>query len=182
MRNLSEYFDLYNYLFEMIDKNSVDQVIEFLKNYSRKIYIIGNGGSMALAEHFSQDLSKKCGIRAIALNSPVNLTAYSNDIGYDSVFSEQIEVYGEEGDCLIMFSSSGNSTNICEALAYAKYKKMNTISFTGFDGGVIKDYSDLNIHIPWNDYGVTESLHDIICHYIIDSLFEKFTLDKIHTL
>jgi len=172
--NLGSYLDLYKDMFEYIDRKEVDDVIQYLRNFKNNIFIIGNGGSIALAIHFAQDLVKKCKIYAISLTNLSNLTAFSNDRDYRYCFSDQVEVYGKAGDCLISFSSSGNSLNIAYACITASSREMQTISFTGFSGGFVKSSSKMNIHIPCYDYGITESLHSILFHYIIDQL----TLDK----
>ena len=83
---------------------------------SRFVFVCGNGGSAATAEHFTNDLFSK-GIRAICLNSNTSImTMIANDYGYDYVFSKQLEVLADVRDLLIVFSVSGKSPNILEAL------------------------------------------------------------------
>ena len=176
--NLQEYLDLYKDMFLYIDIKEVDHVIEYLRNFKHDVYVIGNGGSIALAQHFAQDLVKKCGIPSVSLTNISNLTAFSNDHDYMYCFSDQIKVYAKKEDCLISFSSSGNSMNIVYASVSAKVYEMKTISFTGFSGGILQSSSDMNIHIPCYDYGIVESIHSILFHYIIDQL----TLDKTDVL
>ena len=173
--NLSEYFNDYNYIFTKINEHKINELIEYLRDFKNNIFLIGNGGSMALANHFAQDLLKKCNISAISLNSISNLSAYSNDISYDYSFSRQIDIYGKENDCLLPFSSSGRSDNIIYTCASAVRNKMRIVSFTGFDGQPLKAYSDINIHVPIDDYGIVESIHSILFHYVVDNL----TLDNI---
>jgi D-sedoheptulose 7-phosphate isomerase len=172
MRLLNGYLEDYIHYFNCLDADKIYAVINYLKNFDqyKKIYLIGNGGSFALAEHFAQDLLKKCYLRAIALTNLSNITAFSNDGNYSRSFSGQIENYADPEDCLICFSSSGNSENIINACIEARDWKMKIISFTGFDGGDIKRLSDFNIHVPSNDYGIVESMHSILFHYIIDEL------------
>ena len=171
---LKNYFKIYTDLFKIIDTKKVNQLIEYLDKFDRnkKIYVIGNGGSAALAEHFAQDLSKKCFIPAISLTNICNITAFGNDCGYSNVFADQLEVYGNRGDCIICFTSSGNSDNINYACARADLLGIFVVSFTGFDGGFTKEKSDINIHIPLNDYGICESMHSVLSHFIIDAIYD----------
>jgi D-sedoheptulose 7-phosphate isomerase len=171
---LKNYFKIYTNLFKIINTDEVNKVIDVLSKFDRnkKVYIIGNGGSAALAEHFAQDLSKKCFIPAISLTNICNITAFGNDVGYNFVFDHQLDIYGNPGDLLICFSSSGTSTNISRSCLKAKNIGLTVISFTGFDGGFTKNNSDFNIHIPMNDYGVIESIHSILMHFITDVLYD----------
>ena len=177
---LKNYFKIYADLFKVINVKEIDYLIEYLNNFDRnkKIYVIGNGGSAALAEHFAQDLSKKCFIPAISLTNICNITAFGNDCGYGNVFADQLEIYGNRGDCLICFTSSGNSDNINYACARADLLGIFVVSFTGFDGGFTKGKSDINIHVPYSDYGVVESLHSLLFHFIIDVLYDKRIKDE----
>lgn len=95
---------------------------------AKRVYIIGNGGSGANAEHISNDL-QSCGVRAHTLNL-ATLTAWSNDFGYEHAFSKWISLHGEPGDMLIALSGSGKSPNILAAIDSAKRKGMETILVT----------------------------------------------------
>ena len=94
------------------------------------------------------------------------MTAISNDIGYEEIFSFQLSGYGNEGDALISVSSSGNSPNIVSAIKKASSMGISTISFVGFDGGEAKNISDYCIHIPIHNYGVVEDAHHTLMHII----------------
>jgi len=94
---------------------SIGEIVKAIKN-SRFVFVCGNGGSASTAEHFTNDLFSK-GIWAICLNSNTAImTMIANDFGYEYVFSKQLEVYGNSDDLLIVFSVSGTSPNIVEAL------------------------------------------------------------------
>ena len=94
------------------------------------------------------------------------ITAVANDIGYNDIFSLQIERYGLSEDVLICISSSGNSPNIIKAIKAAKEKGVHTISFVGFDGGSAKEISDNCIHIPIRNYGIVEDIHHSMMHML----------------
>ena len=100
---------------------------------ARRVYIIGNGGSFANAQHFQNDL-EACGIRAHTLN-PATLTATANDVAYEYVFSRWIMLHGEVGDLLIALSGSGESANILNAIAAAKEIGMDIWPIFGAERG-----------------------------------------------
>jgi D-sedoheptulose 7-phosphate isomerase len=96
----------------------IDAIVKLLREKKKNgntIFVCGNGGSAATAEHFTNDLFSK-GIRAICLNSNVSImTMIANDYGYDYIFSRQLVVYAKPDDLLIVFSWSGFSKNIVKA-------------------------------------------------------------------
>lgn len=150
----------------------MERIILLLSSANR-IFIAGNGGSAALASHFACDLNKNTGkrFRAFCLTDNISMiTALANDIGYNFIFSEQIKMFADIGDILILISASGNSENIVEAAKAANDKGMGIISFTGFDGGRLKLMSSHNLHIVSSDYGVIESEHDRLMHDIVRKL------------
>ena len=128
---------------------------------------MGNGGSAATALHFANDLQKACGRNVICLNGNMSLlTAYSNDDGYESVFSSQLTMAGRM-DALVAISCSGNSLNILRAVCQAKEVfKMATIGFTGNDGGKLAEEADYVIKVPYEGYEVQEDAHMALCHAI----------------
>lgn len=151
--------------------------------YGGRVYLIGNGGSSAIASHFANDLNKTIlghkgqkqvkRFQAMSLsdNVPV-LTAWANDTGYEKIFSEQLKNFAQPKDVLIAISSSGNSPNIIEAVKTAKNLSLSVIGFVGFDGGKLLELSDAKIFVPSFDYGIVESSHDAICHLITSYFVE----------
>ena len=109
------------------------------------IFVCGNGGSSSTAEHFTNDLFSK-GVRAMCLNSNTAImTMIANDFGYEFVFSDQLELYAEEGDELVVFSCSGTSPNIVNAIETAEEMGMDVIELFGKEG---KSYEDIeNDHL-----------------------------------
>lgn len=172
-----------------IDKVSYDEIIKAIKclqlvyENGGRVYLIGNGGSSAIASHFANDLNKTIlghkgekkikRFQAISLcdNVPV-MTAWANDVSFDKIFSEQLKNFAQPKDILIAVSSSGNSPNILEAVKVAKDLSLPVVGFMGFDGGKLLELSDAKIHIPSFEYAIVESIHDAICHLIV-SYFEK---------
>ena len=143
----------------------------------RTIFVCGNGGSAAIANHYVCDylkfLKQHSNLKPKVVsfsNSIETITAISNDISYDQVFKYQAENLCEKNDLLIIISSSGNSKNIKEVLKYAKKIKVKTIGFSGFDGGFLKKNCDISIHMNVKNYGITEDAHHILMHIILQYL------------
>lgn len=136
-----------------------------------KILLCGNGGSAADCQHFAAELviryhKNRRAYPAIALTTDTSiLTAHPNDFSFDSLFSRQIEALGSDGDCLIAFSTSGNSENIIQASITAKQKNMTIIGLTGGDGGRLKPMVDMPIVIPSSTTARIQEAHMLIYHW-----------------
>ncbi len=161
-----------------IDQQVVAQIIvAFEQCHERRgtIYIIGNGGSAATASHMANDFSgglKLRGIRnfrviSLADNTPL-CTAIANDIGYDNIFYAQLKDQLHPEDIVLAISCSGNSPNIVKAVQYAKDCQAQVIGLTGFDGGELRQLSDINFHIATDkgEYGIVEDLHMMLDHIV----------------
>ena len=161
---------------ERIDLPSVHRAIEWFRDArdsGRRIFVCGNGGSASTASHFACDMVKgasQCGntrFRIQALTDSVpTLTAYSNDIGYDVVFVEQLRNFAERGDLFMAISGSGNSPNVVRAMEYANSAGCRTIALTGRNGGKLGPLAELNIQIEVPHMGRIEDAHMIVCHMI----------------
>jgi len=154
-------------------QKAVDLIFKTIKNRDY-LYVCGNGGSAAIANHyicdFFKQLSKYTKLRAKirSFNSDNDLiSAISNDVSYDQVFKIQAERYMNKNDVLILISSSGNSKNIVEVLKFCKKKKIRTIGFSNFNGGYLKKNSSISIHSPINNYGIGEDINHILMHMIM---------------
>lgn len=145
-----------------------------VKNRGSSVYFIGNGGSAAIAQHMCADFLKNGGMSAISLYNGSTLTCFGNDCGYEEVFAKQIYMYAKEGDLLVAISSSGNSENIIRAINEGKSRGCKIITFTGFEpNNRARSQGDINVYVPSMDYGIVESIHNMILQYIVDKL--KFT-------
>lgn len=165
-------------LLESINPDVLESIILSLEktvvNKSR-IYIMGNGGSAATASHMVNDLGaglrrrniKNFDVISLADNVAVT-TAIANDIGYENIFYMQLEGLLKPEDLIIAISCSGNSPNIVKAVEYAQEIGSTIIGITGFDGGDLKKFSDINFHIdaPRGEYGLVEDMHMILDHII----------------
>ena len=172
-----DYLSDLNSSFNSLDIDILKKIILLLKKSynqkNKKIFICGNGGSAALSDHYACDHQKilfetkklKPIIISLVANSALG-TAISNDVNYKSIFSEQLKQMARDGDILIVISASGNSQNVIEAIKWANKNKITSISFTGFDGGIVKKISKYNLHIESNNYGVIEANHQSIINII----------------
>ena len=159
---------LNNSLVEIIDCFSL--VLNAVKN-SNTLFICGNGGSAADAQHFAAELivrykKNRASIPAIAFTTDTSvLTACANDFSYDQIFSRQLEGLGNKGDLIIGLTTSGNSMNIIKAFEIAKKKKIKTICLTGMNGGKINKIN-LNgkIFVPSDVTARVQETHELILH------------------
>ena len=141
-----------------------------------KILIFGNGGSAADAQHIAAELVgryklERKGLSAIALSTDTSsLTAIANDYGYEHVFDRQIEALANPEDVAIGISTSGNSSNVINALQLAKNIGCKSIGLSGKSGGDMNKLCDVNLVIPANDTARIQEMHilvgHIICHLI----------------
>jgi D-sedoheptulose 7-phosphate isomerase len=168
---------------ETIDLEKVSQVIDTLiqaRDEDRRIFVCGNGGSASTASHFVCDMVKGASFRrekrfrVMALTDSLpTITAYSNDVGYECVFVEQLKNFAEPGDVLIAISGSGNSPNVLRAVEYANAIGCRTIALSGRDGGELGPLAQLNILASNPHMGRIEDVHMIvmhmICYYFMDA-------------
>ena len=141
-----------------------------------KILIFGNGGSAADAQHIAAELVgryklERKGLSAIALSTDTSsLTAIANDYGYEHVFDRQIEALANPEDVAVGISTSGNSSNVINALQLAKKIGCKSIGLSGKSGGDMNKLCDVNLVIPANDTARIQEMHilvgHIICHLI----------------
>jgi D-sedoheptulose 7-phosphate isomerase len=159
---------------DTIDTRAVACGIEMLaaaRDSNRHIFVCGNGGSASTASHFVTDMVKGASynrhprFRIMALTDSLpTITAYSNDVGYDCVFTEQLKNFAEPKDVFIAISGSGNSPNVICAMEYANSIGCETIALTGRDGGKLGPMAKLQIRVAEPHMGRIEDGHLIVCH------------------
>ena len=143
--------------------------IQAVSKAGNKLIIAGNGGSAATASHVSVDFTKAAGIRAINFNEADLLTCFANDYGFEKVFEKAIDFYGDEGDLLIVISSSGNSANVINAAKRAKELNMSVITFSGFkSNNPLRKLGDVNFWVDSKGYNIVEMTHHIWLLAIVD--------------
>lgn len=167
-----------------LDNNELKKATKLILDKIKKnntIFVCGNGGSAAIANHYVCDYIKffrdrtKFKPKIISLsNNLETITAIANDISYDQVFKYQVESLANKNDLIIIISSSGNSKNIIKLLKFSKKKKIKTIGFSGFDGGYLKKNCTVPIHLNARNYGISEDGHHILMHIIMQYIIYKY--------
>ncbi len=138
------------------------------------IYLMGNGGSAADAQHLAAELvgrfmRNRAPVPALALTTDTSvLTAVGNDFGYDQIFSRQIEAFVKEGDVVIGISTSGNSENVLGGIAAARKRGAATLGMTGREGGKLKPLVDQCICIDSLESARIQECHITIGHIVCE--------------
>ena len=161
------------------------RLLEEAHKSRRQIFVIGNGGSAATASHLACDLAKtvlssqqaadlkRFRVTALTDNMPL-ITAYGNDVGYESTFAEPLRNLATENDLLIVISGSGNSPNVIEALTAARALGLKTVGLLGFDGGQARKLADHSVVVDSEYYGHIEDVHMILVHLVTRYFQESF--------
>jgi len=164
---------------ENIDPLQFEKIIALLSDAyknDKQVFIAGNGGSAAAANHFVCDFGKNAvpfnsgrrRFRIISISDNIEkITALGNDIAFEEIFRQQLINLMREGDVFIAVSASGNSPDIVRCCEYAKEMKSRIIVLAGFDGGKIREFGDASIVIPLESYEQIEDLHLIILHMVV---------------
>ena len=168
---------------ESIDLDAVGraiQMIEEARENQRHIFTCGNGGSASTASHFVTDMVKGASyerdkrFRIMALTDSLpTITAYSNDVGVECIFAEQLKNFAQPNDVFIAISGSGNSPNVVAAMEYANKVGCKTIGLTGRDGGKLGPMARLEIRVRDKHMGRIEDVHLFICHMICYYFMEQ---------
>jgi phosphoheptose isomerase len=176
----ANYIEKIRMVSETVDPEQIEAAFSYLLkavDQGRRIYVAGNGGSCAIADHLCCDwmkgtrVSGEPALMVHSLSSNTSLlTALANDYGYENSFSMQVEMLCKPGDVLVLISSSGNSPNIVNAAETARAKDVKVIGLTGFSGGKIANLADVSLHVQVDNYGVVEDSHQILMHVLAQYL------------
>ncbi len=167
-------------LCELIEFAS-QKIVESLIN-DKKILACGNGGSAGDAQHFSSEMlnrfeRERPALPAIALTTDtLTLTSIANDYHFDQVYAKQIRALGQPGDILLVYSTSGNSSNIVNAITAAHDKDIHIIALTGKDGGTVASIlkeSDIEIRVPSVSTARIQEVHLLITHCLCDLIDQQ---------
>lgn len=181
----SNFFDIFNGLLNKainsIDNNLLVETAEILKEVKvsgKKIIVVGNGGSAAMASHVAVDLTKAAGCRAVTFNEADLLTCFANDYGYENWVERALKFYADKGDVVILISSSGTSKNIVNGANWAKQNGLKIITLSGFNSeNPLKKIGDINLWVDSKGYNIIEMAHHIwlvsIVDYIVGSIEYK---------
>lgn len=174
---IGKYIEMEKSVLDSLDSEKINEVMNVLENArleGKRIFICGNGGSGSTASHFECDFNKgisydqeiKYDIECLSDNVPM-MMAIANDIGYEDVFVVPLKNKLKEGDIVIGLSGSGNSENVVRAFEYANKMGADTIAFTGYGGGKLKEKAKYNIHVNINNMQIVEDVHLILNHMMM---------------
>ena len=169
---LKNYLDKFSKI--LIDYNDKDfleiaQILQKIKKNKKKVILVGNGGSAAMASHVSVDLTKMCKIRAVNFNEADLLTCFSNDYGYENWVQKALSFYADKGDLLICISSSGQSKNIINGAKFAKKIGCKVVTLTGFDKkNEVRKIGHINLWLESKNYNFIEMVHHTWLLSIVD--------------
>lgn len=137
----------------------------------RLVFLLGNGGSAAIASHIRTDFVNSAKMRAVTLHESSVLTCFSNDYGYERAYERQICTMARDGDMLIAVSSSGKSSNILNAVDAATDMGCIVLTLSGFGyDNPLRTCGDLNAWLNSSDYGLVEIGHLFLLHYVTREL------------
>lgn len=142
---------------------SIVDIIKRTKYRGSRLWILGNGGSLAIAQHLAQDLLKMHDVKSQCLNDPSVISAYANDDGFENCFFNPLSKLIDTGDIVMAFSCSGKSKNYENIFSKMDNEK---IAIVGTDGGFMKIKSDFCVHVESISYKVCEAAFGIIADLI----------------
>lgn len=188
---INEYLTGLQATLNALPNEDIQEFIEYLHDAydeGKQVFVVGNGGSAATASHMACDLAKtvlgkanRPGLkrfRVIALTDNVPLiTAWGNDVHYNTVFAEQLYNLAQPGDLLVVITGSGNSPNIVEAVKAASELGLKTVGLLGFDGGEVREMLDQSTIVASDNYGYIEDGHMVLTH-LVTAYFKKLVAES----
>ena len=140
-----------------------------------RVLTCGNGGSMCDAMHFAEELSgryrqDRAAFAAQAMSDPAHMSCVSNDFGFERVFARGVEAWGKPGDLLMVFSTSGSSSNIVAAARSARERQMSVVGLLGRDGGEVRALCDLSLVVPAQTSDRIQEVHEKTLHILIEGV------------
>jgi D-sedoheptulose 7-phosphate isomerase len=143
-----------------------------------QVFLFGNGGSAADAQHWAAELSgrfyrSRASLPAVALSTNTSqITAIANDYGYDEVFARPLAGMGRPGDMAVGISTSGRSANVVKALEAGRATGLVTVGFTGPSGGTMAACCDYLVSIPSADVARIQEGHEL-CGHVVCAIVER---------
>jgi D-sedoheptulose 7-phosphate isomerase len=176
MKYFEKYFDNVIQNLRSIDSillENVATIVWSTHQKNKKVVLVGNGGSAAMASHVAVDFTKAAGIRAINFNEADLITCFANDYGYENWVAKALEAYADQGDLLVLISSSGKSQNILNGAEKAKTMGLSVITISGFSSdNPLRKLGDLNLWVDSTEYNIVEMTHHVWLVSIIDYLIQ----------
>ena len=179
----SSYFEDISRSFKSVDLEQLAfaaQALIQVQSRGRKVILVGNGGSAAIASHVSVDLTKAAGIRAVNFNEADLITCFANDYGYERWVEQAIKFYADSGDVLVLVSSSGRSPNIINAALEARRRDLFCLTFSGFSPfNPLRELGDLNFWCNSEEYNYVETAHQIWLLSLVDFIIKIQASSKV---
>lgn len=173
----TQYFDNIGKNIKSIDLAQLEPVAEMIfqtGQVGKKIIVVGNGGSAAIASHVAVDFTKAAGIRAVNFNEADLLTCFANDYGYIHWVDRALDFYADSGDLAILISSSGKSPNMLNGAIQAKAMGLNLMTLSGFSAdNSLRTMGDINLWVDSTAYNVVEITHLVWLLAIVDYIIER---------
>jgi len=177
-----DYFKSINEIVNETESIRLAQIADLIISGSKankKVILVGNGGSAAMASHVAVDFTKAAKIRAVNFNEADLITCFANDYGYDQWVVEALKAYADAGDIVIFISSSGKSANIINGAIYAKVAGLKSVSLSGFDSNnSLRNLGDIELWANSKNYNFVEMTHHIWLLSIVDYIIEKSILNN----
>jgi len=171
-------------------KESLPQLLDAIKLIAHafesgsKLFLFGNGGSAADAQHLAAEfvnryLMDRPPLPAIALTTDTSiLTSVSNDSAFDEIFAKQLRALGKEGDVAIGISTSGNAANVIKGIEVAKEMGMKTVALTGNDGGGVAKVADISLIVSSTSTPRIQETHILIGHILCEMVEHQLFLKQ----
>jgi phosphoheptose isomerase len=183
--SIANYFDDYkrglSTALESVSTSELKKAHELMSTVAERqgtFFVVGNGGSSSISDHICCDWTKgtftkgQSTLRATSLCSNVAvLSAIANDFGYDQVFAQQLRMMARPGDALLAISSSGNSSNIVNAIETAIDMGLPSLVLTGFSGGTCRKLATISLHVQFDNYAIIEDTHQAILQALAQFFF-----------
>ena len=173
----SKYFESVGQKLNSIDPTQLEQAASMVwaaHKAGKKVIVVGNGGSAAMASHVAVDFTKAAGIRAVNFNEANLITCFANDYGYENWVAKALEAYADKGDLVILISSSGKTQNILNAAEKGNEMGLSVITVSGFlPNNPLRKLGDLNLWVDSTEYNIVEMTHHVWLVAIIDYLIES---------
>lgn len=174
---IKQYVEMEKQVLDSLNKDDINEVMNVLENArlkGKRIFICGNGGSASTASHLECDFNKgisydqdiKYDIECLSDNVPM-MMAIANDIGYEDIFVVPLKNKLKIGDIVVGISGSGNSENVLRAFEYANNIGADTIAFTGYSGGKLKEMAKYNVHVNVDNMQIVEDVHLVLNHMMM---------------
>mgnify|MGYP001197675941 CR=1 FL=1 len=173
-KNIKNYLENYNLVKNSNFEDKISELVNLIKKIkknNKRIYILGNGASASISSHIANDLTKATKSKAFTFHDPALITCFGNDFGYENWMTEALNHFCEEGDLVILISSSGKSKNIISAASFCKNNNLILVSLTGPEPNEnVVLSSCINFKVNSKIYNVIECIHMIILTAAIDQI------------